>query len=457
MIKIDLNDLFDKGMVLHHITNTAYPLTPTSVKEYSIRDEKSIKEFLEKEYKLINELSLYFHVPFCKSRCKFCEYVVVSGNEQELKDEYTNAALKEIDVYSRIIDKNTKITGFDIGGGTPTELGLNRIEKILSKLQGSFKLKDNITWSIETTPYNAVNKQNELKGIYDLGFHRISMGVQTVNAELLKKMEREGGIFLYKKATAAIRNAGYKHFNIDLMYGFKNQSVEDFRTTVEYTVSLEPEYITLYEMRYKLTQIADEAFDVTRSKINRQYLTAYEILTQNGYDANYGKNTFSRIKGDYGTSNYLTNRVIKATPYVGFGAGAQSFGINYLAYNHGAATKSILKYIDFANNGKFPIQDIYNLPEQESIAKAVSVMFYFGFIDLNFFKKRFNKDFLEIFKDEIAYLKLWNLAEVVKNKVVITRNGITHLSGVIPMFYSDRSKRELMSMDIEKILKNASQ
>jgi len=456
MTKINLNDLFDKGMELHHITNTAYPLTPTSVREYTVRDEKTIKDFLEKEYKSTDELSLYFHSPFCKSRCKFCEYVVVSGDEQKLKDEYINAVLKEIDLYSRIIDKDTKITGFDIGGGTPTELGLSRLERVVNKLQNSFNLKNDITWSIETTPYNAINKQDELKGIYDLGFHRMSMGVQTVNAELLKKMEREGGILLYKKAVDAIRNAGYKHFNIDLMYGFKSQSVEDFKTTVEYTVSLDPEYITLYEMRYKLTQIADEAFDVTRAKVNRQYLTAYDILTQNGYEANYGKNTFSKIKGDYGTSDYLTNRVIKATPYIGFGAGAQSFGNNYLAYNHGAATKSILKYIDFANNEKFPIQDIYNLPEQESIAKAVSVMFYFGFIDLDFFKKRFNKDFLEIFKDEIAYLKLWNLVEIEGNKLVITRNGVTRLGGVIPMFYSDRSKQELMTMDIEKILKNAS-
>ena len=293
MTKIDLNDLFDKGMEFHHITNTAYPLTPGSVKEYSIRDEKAMKEFLDKEYSSIKELSLYFHVPFCKSRCKFCEYVVVSGDEQELKDEYTEAALKEIDLYKKIIDKDTKISGFDIGGGTPTELSLNRIEKILNKLYNSFNLKNDITWSIETTPYNAINKKEELKGIYELGFHRISMGVQTVNAELLKNMERDGGILLYKKATEAIRNAGYKYFNIDLMYGFKNQSVEDFKTTVEYSVTLAPEYITLYEMRYKLTKISQDAFDVTRAKVNRQYRIAYEILTQNGYKTNYGKNTFT--------------------------------------------------------------------------------------------------------------------------------------------------------------------
>lgn len=453
MTTIDLNDLFDKGMELHYITNTAYPLTPTSVRQYAVREEDEITELLRKEYHDINNLSLYVHVPFCKTRCKFCEYVVVSGEERELKKEYTDAVLKEIDLYSRIIDKNAHIAGFDIGGGTPTELGLNFIGKIVNKLNQSFNLNNGQTWSIETTPYNAINKFDELRGIYDLGFRRISMGVQTVNESLLKKMDREGGTLLYQKAVDAIRDAGYSRFNIDLMYGFKDQSIDDFRATVEYTVSLAPEYITLYEMRYKLTQIAQDAFDITRAKVNRQYRVAYEILTQNGYNANYGKNTFSRIENDHGTSDYLTERVIKATPYLGLGAGAQSFGANYLAYNQGAATKSIAKYIDCVDKSVFPIQDIYDLPKQEVMAKAISVMFYFGFIDLDLFKQRFDKDFTEIFKNEIEYLMLWNLAEIRDNMFIITRNGVTHLSGVIPMFYSDRSKSELMNMDIKKLLK----
>lgn len=359
----NLNDLFDRGSKLHHITNTAYPLTPASLRKYAVKEEIKIRELLEKDFCNMDDLSLYVHVPFCKSKCRFCEYVVVSGDENELKDEYADAILKEIDLYSHIIGRDKNIVGFDIGGGTPTELGLSRIEKITNKLTQSFSLNDNLIWSIETTPFNSVNKADELKGLHDLGFQRISMGVQTVNAKLLKKMEREGGTLLYQKAVEAVRESGYTRFNIDLMYGFKEQSIEDFKSTIEYTVSLSPEYITLYEMRYKLTQIALDAFDVTQEKKNKQYEIAYEILMQNRYTGNYGKNTFSRIENDYGTSDYLTNRVIKATPYLGLGAGAQSFGADYLAYNQGAATKSISKYIDYVNSGRFPIQDIYNLPQ----------------------------------------------------------------------------------------------
>ncbi|NDV67036.1 coproporphyrinogen-III oxidase family protein [Bacteroides sp. 224] len=449
----NLNNLFDRGMELHYIANTAYPLTPTSVREYAIKGEEAVNAFLAQEYKQINELCLYVHIPFCKTRCKFCEYVVVSGSEAELKDKYLDAVLKEIELYSEIVGNDTRILGFDIGGGTPTELGAARIEKITNKLLNTFNLTDEISWSIETTPYNAIHKFDELKDIRELGFRRLSMGVQTINKDLLRKMEREGDTLLYRRAVEAIRKAGFKQFNVDLMYGFKEQSIEDFESTVEYAVSLFPEYITLYEMRYKLTQIATDAFDVTRAKVNQQYRIAYEILTQNGYKANYGKNTFSRIANDHGTSDYLTHRVINATPYLGLGAGAQSLGLNYLAYNQGAATKSILKYISNIEKGIFPIQDIYQLPEEEMMAKALSVMFYFGFVNLKAFKQRFNKEFINVFEKEIDYLKQWNLAEIDDNQFTVTKNGMDHLSGVIPMFYSERSKNELMTMNIEKVLK----
>lgn len=453
MKTIDLHDLFAKGMSLHAITNTAYPLTPTSLKQYVIRDEDQITDFLKKEYDKIDTLSLYVHVPFCKSRCKFCEYVVTSGAENELKDEYTHAVLKEIDLYKNLFDADKRIVGFDIGGGTPTELELKHLEQITEKVSTSFHLDESLCWSIETTPYNAIKKADELKGILDLGFKRISMGVQTVNADLLKKMEREGGIRIYKDAVHNIRKAGFERFNIDLMYGFKEQSIDDFISTVNYTISLNPEYVTLYEMRYKLTRIASDALDVTLDKVNNQYQIAYTILTENGYRANYGKNTFSRIENDYGTSDYLTHRVIDATPYLGLGAGSQSFGLNYLAYNQGAANKRITQYIESVNSNRFPLQDIYSLPLQESMAKAISVMFYFGFIDLNAFQRRFEVKFIDVFKDEIEFLESKNLVKVDDEKFYVTKEGSNHLSGIIPMFYSDRSKLELMNIDITKILK----
>ena len=115
-----LKELFEKGERMHHITNTAYPLRPTSLLRYKIKDAEEIRDLLKNDISKIDELALYVHVPFCQSRCKFCEYAVVSGDDFDKKEEYVQALLKEIDMYKEIVG-DKKILGYDIGGGTPTQ------------------------------------------------------------------------------------------------------------------------------------------------------------------------------------------------------------------------------------------------------------------------------------------------------------------------------------------------
>lgn len=445
MKEIGLEELYAKGLKMHHITNTAYPLTPGSFMRYKITDAREIKKLLKEDIDKLTALSLYVHIPFCQSRCKFCEYAVVSGDDFEKKEEYVQALLKELDMYKEIIG-DKKILGFDMGGGTPTQLETDQIKRITERLHQNFNFDPTTEMSIETTPVIAAKDFDKIKALYDMGYKRISMGVQTVNPKLLEAFGREGNNSIYERAVENIRKAGFEKFNIDLMYGFLNQDMEDFKNTLDYTTKLLPEYITLYRNRYKGTKIASEAEGVTLDKVNNQYKEAHRFLNETGYTAPYGKNTFSRLEGDYGTSDYLTKRVIDGLPYVGMGLGAQSFGNQYLAYNEGASSKTLKNYFDKIERGEFPIQDIYPLPESEAIAKMVSVAFYFAFVDLEKFKARFGIDFEEYFRDEIAYLSERGLIEMKDGKMVVTEQGVENVGGVIPMFYSPESREELMKI-----------
>lgn len=436
---------FEYGLLYHHYANTAYPLTPGSFKQYRIKDEKEIPAFLESEWAKTDELSLYVHVPFCQVRCRFCEYTVLEKTDISTEDLYLSLLLKEIDLYKKII-KDKKIVGYDLGGGTPTKLSIENLQKVTTVLIESFNFQDDVIFSIETTPIIAAKEPEKIKAAFEMGYKRISMGVQTVSEKLLNELGREGTTHIYEKATQNIRKAGYKMFNIDLMYGFLHQTNEEFETTIKYAIELQPEYITLYRNRYKGTKLEKEAQGVSLYKIINQYQLAYKVLTENGYEANVGKNTFSRIKNDYGTSDYLTKRVIEGTPYVGMGLGAQSFGMDYLAYNDGAASKMLLKYKQKIERGKFPIQDIYALDKQESIAKMVSVAFYFGFIDIDAFRKRFNLEFLEYFKTEVDFVTKEGLMELRGSRIYLTNRGSDYINGVIPLFYSERSKEELAAL-----------
>lgn len=446
--------IFEIGLQYHHYANTAYPLTPNSFKNYKIKEHSEYISFLEKEWSKTDNLSLYVHIPFCKVRCKFCEYVVLESSDSFTEDSYISLLLKEMKMYKNII-KDKTISGYDLGGGTPTKLSVKNIQKITTAVTSLFNFDKNVVFSIETTPVIAAEEPEKIEAIYKMGYKRISMGVQTVSEKLLNELGREGATHIYEKAVSNIRRAGFTKFNIDLMYGFLNQNDEEFINTLKYAIALNPEYITLYRNRYKGTKLEEESGGVSLYKIIKQYRLAYNILIESGYNANIGKNTFSRAEGDYGTSDYLTKRVIYGTPYVGIGLGAQSLGIDYLAYNEGAATKQLEKYREKIENGFIPIQDIYSIDTEESIGKMVSVAFYFGFVDFDAFEKRFNISFKEHFKNEIEFLLKNELMEIKENRIYLTNRGSDYINGIIPLFYSERSKKELIELqEKNKTLKN---
>ena len=438
-------EIFDRGIQFHHFCNTAYPLRPNSLAQYELHDPQEIYETVRKNIEAQDELCLYVHVPFCQSRCKFCEYVVMEKPTEQDPDRYVEHLLKEIELYRAMIG-DKPIVGYDLGGGTPIFLSIENLQRITESIR-RFNLQDGMYLSVETTPVIAANDPEKIKAIRDLGYNRISMGFQTVSPKLLETLGREGSEFLYETAVSNIRKAGFDRLNIDLMYGFLNQTDEDFANTIKYTIAMNPEFITLYRNRYKGTKLEPESQGVTLYKVNRQYDIAYRLLKEAGYVANNGKNTFSRIPGDLGTSSYLTRRVVNVTSYVGFGLGAQSFVGNYLAYNLGCADHKLEKYFAAIDEGRLPINDIADMPISEVRAKAISVMFYFGYISMKAYQKRFGEDFRTVWRAQIRFLIDNQLMEFVdEDTFMLTDYGAAHLYGIIPLFYSERSIQEMFML-----------
>lgn len=439
----DVRDLFQKGLFHHHYANTAYPLTPRSFQSFRVDDRAARERLLAADWESCDTLALYTHIPFCKVRCRFCEYAVLSGEDAEMEEQYVKLLLKEIAMYGKIVGNTKKVVGYDIGGGTPSKLSLSNLRAITTAVRDTFDVPDSVVFSAETTPVIAANEPEKIQGLFEMGYRRISMGIQTVSEKLLNELGREGATQIYERAIANIRLAGFRKVNIDLMYGFLHQDLEDFEITLRYAVSLGPDFITLYRNRYKGTKIESEAGGVSIYKVIQQYRLAHKLLNENGFLGNPGKNTFSRVPGDWGTSDYLTERVIKGTPYLGMGLGAQSFGRNYLAYNEGAASKKLDRYRARVEEGVLPIQDCYALDQEEAIAKMVSVAFYFGFVDFAAFKARFDADFLELFPSETEFVIEQGLMELRDGGIWLTDRGADYINGIIPLFHSRRSKREL--------------
>jgi oxygen-independent coproporphyrinogen-3 oxidase len=439
--------IFEAGLRHHHIANTAYPINHNwTMKPYRVR-RPDIETVTAEAWEEIEQLGLYVHIPFCQARCNFCEYVVINPADNVRSEEgYFNLLLQEMALYEKLLATRRKtLTGFDIGGGTPALAKVENIARVIEAARAMFRWQPGMQLSIETTPMIAAGEPEKMAALYNLGIKRISMGVQVTQLSLAKKLGRQyKGFDHLQQAVRHIRAAGFKKFNIDLMYGFAGQSVTDWRNSVEKGIELGADYITLYRMRYKGTGLQAQASRVTREIVSEMGTVANELLHQAGYIAPPGKNTYSRLPGDVGTSDYLANRVIKGEPYLGLGLGAQSLSHQTLAYNRGAGPKQIEPYQTSLQAGRLPIQDLYDMPPAVSMAKMISVSFYFGEINLTHFRQKFGISLEAQFPAEVEFVLTEGLMAYRGDCLSLTPKGAKVYNGVIALFYAPAVKLHLL-------------
>ncbi len=441
--------VFAAGLRQHHIANTAYPIHhATTMRPYRVPRAEAGSVALA-AWSGVEVLGLYVHVPFCQARCKYCEYAVVERAENALEADYFAALLGEFALYRQRLDGPKTLVGLDIGGGTPALARVEHIGQVIAAARATFRFRQGLVISIETTPVIADRQPEKMAALHDLGIERISMGVQTTQLRLAQAMGREyDGPGQLERAVRNIRRAGFRRFNVDLMYGFADQSPTGWRASVEQTIALGPEYITLYRVRHKGTRIADQAARVTREAVNELEAIARDLLLAAGYGGAPGKNTYSLIPGDPGTSDYLTERVVKGTPYLGLGLGAQSFSLRTLSYNQGAASKTLRPYLADVAAGRLPLQDLYHLPLEVAMAKMISVSFYFGAIHRAHFYDCFGISLEERFPGEVAFVLENGLMEQAGPLLRLTGHGAEHFNGVVALFYAGGVKEHLLNLEV---------
>jgi oxygen-independent coproporphyrinogen-3 oxidase len=438
--------VFDAGMRSHHIANTAYPIAHRKTIWQHRVDRDDHTPVLRRAFSPPEPIGLYAHIPFCERRCKFCEYTVVDQHDPEIEAHYHDALLHEIDLWAdQVLRTRRSLFGFDIGGGTPSLVQPERIAHLVAHVRSRFDVAPGFGISIETTPKVAALFPERLHAYRACGIDRISMGLQMVNPRLLRAYDRDlHRVGFNRPAIDNMRAAGFSTVNIDLMYGFSRQSPQDFRASLRAAIDLDPDVITLYRMRYKGTRVQAEAEGVTLGHVMALYDVATEVLPSAGYAAPPGKNAFTKRPEDPGTSAYLTRRVVDGAPYLGVGLGAQTFAGNVLAYGLGAASKRLEPYLRAVADDRVPVQDLYDLPEDEAMAKMIAVSFYFGAVRLDSFRHRFAGDLLDRFAAETQFLLHRGLMTVDEDELRLTKAGAHAFPGVVALFYSPAVKHHLL-------------
>ena len=272
---------------------------------------------------------IYIHIPFCESRCIYCGFYSTTHNT--LQHRYTDALLKEMELRRNELGNNYSIDTIYIGGGTPSVLQANELQRILATVNDTFTVKAREI-TIEMNPDDITPEL--VAKVKAMGINRISMGVQTFSDQRLRFIRRRHTSLQAMKAVEIVRNAGINNVSIDLMFGFPGETVEDWQQDVEQALALAPSHISAYSLMFEEETPLYHMLKLGKVKqIDEETsLAMYTLLTNrlkaNGYEhyeiSNYALPGCRSIHN----SSYWHD-----TPYLGFGASAHSYTGNKRSWN----------------------------------------------------------------------------------------------------------------------------
>lgn len=364
-------------------------------------------------------LELYVHIPFCVRKCQYCDFL--SGpSDEETKDRYIEALLKEIRAAEHTEDY--EIVSVFIGGGTPSALKAEAIASIMRTLQEQFFFCEDAEVTIEANPGTV---DLEKLTIYrNVGINRLSLGLQSTDAEELKLLGRIHSYEEFLKSYEWAREAGFSNINIDLMFAIPGQTGEAWRQHLYQVAELNPEHISAYSLIIEEgTPFAEQNLDLPDEDTEYQmYEDTAEILERYGYRqyeiSNYAKQGYMCRHN----AGYWQRR-----EYLGFGLGASSLyrGMRFLN------TRRMQEYLKESRNPDQIRKDVTVLSRNERIEE-------FMFLGLRMtegisekkFEENFDVRLMDVYGDILQKYEETGFMEHIETKWRLTRKGI-HVSNHI--------------------------
>lgn len=364
-------------------------------------------------------LELYVHIPFCVRKCQYCDFL--SGpSDEETKDRYIEALLKEIRAAEHTEDY--EIVSVFIGGGTPSALKAEAIASIMRTLQEQFFFCEDAEVTIEANPGTV---DLEKLTIYrNVGINRLSLGLQSTDAEELKLLGRIHSYEEFLKSYEWAREAGFSNINIDLMFAIPGQTGEAWRQHLNQVAELNPEHISAYSLIIEEgTPFAEQNLDLPDEDTEYQmYEDTAEILERYGYRqyeiSNYAKQGYMCRHN----AGYWQRR-----EYLGFGLGASSLyrGMRF------SNTRRMQEYLKESRNPDQIRKDVTVLSRNERIEE-------FMFLGLRMtegisekkFEENFDVRLMDVYGDILQKYEETGFMEHIETKWRLTRKGI-HVSNHI--------------------------
>jgi oxygen-independent coproporphyrinogen-3 oxidase len=366
---------------------------------------------------------LYLHVPFCETKCSYCDFYSITSVTTEAIAGWIRAVITE----ARIGEFSGVFKTLYFGGGTPSLLSEAALVEVVTKLRGIFGFENLVETTIEVNPEDVT--RDKLKTFKELGFNRISLGVQSFRDEELKFLGRRHDSETSRRALDMIREAGFKNLSLDLIHSLPGQSLSDWEYSLKRAVGFKPDHISCYQLTIKegtrfgkllsSGKLREAGEDIQREI----FIRTSEFLCDNGYQ-HYEVSNFSMGEDNEAKHNSL---YWEHVPYLGLGPSAHSFDGKKRWWN----VSSVAKYCEELENGNAPVADSEILSGDELRLESL-------FLGLRT-KKGISLDILKGYdgwENTSAKLSALSLVKIRDGRMVPTLKGFL-MADSLPLLFMD--------------------
>ena len=372
--------------------------------------------------------SVYVHIPFCASRCIYCGFYSTVGSG--LEASYVSALEQELSLRAKYLPPDRPIRTIYLGGGTPSQLSPNLLERILRQVDKLIVTPHNHGLKVEETTIECNPddvSETFSQALYSLGVNRVSLGIQTFDDHRLLFLHRRHNASQAEEAIRRLRHSGINNISIDLMFGFPGQTVADWEHDIERALSLRPTHISAYGLTYEEgTPLEHHLREGLISTIDEEtQRLMYDLLCDRlesfGYE-HYEISNFALPGFRSRHNSGYWNRV----PYLGLGAAAHSYDGNSRQWN----VSNLKRYIQQISHGEVPMEREI-LDEQSRWNDLIVTAFRTcDGIDLRAVREEFGEAYLQfLLQSAQAHLEQ-DLLKIEEGALRLTRQGI-HVSDMV--------------------------
>ena len=370
------------------------------------------------------QTGVYLHIPFCRSRCSYCDFATDVYKSAEIVESYVCALVKEIETFP--VEETVDTIYF--GGGTPSLLSPAQLEKILSEIYKKFSVADDSEITMEMNP--ATVSLETLREYKKLGVNRASFGAQTFDDAELKRLGRRHSANDVRETIELLRQADYTNVSFDLIAGLPRQTLKDWERNLDEALKLQPEHLSLYLLEvHKATPLAEQIRS-GRQPLPDEDLAArmYELLLEKISLKNYRQYEISNFCQPTHESKHNSKYWTLDAVY-GFGCSAHSFDGANVRYSN---ERDTAKYVEMIQTNDSAII------HKEEI-DAASEFIFLGLrltkgINLNEYEKRFGINLIEKYAEDLRRLEDLSLIEFAGNNLRLTSKGALFSNEVFAVF-----------------------